>query len=112
MYHHRHFTADTSRLNDQVGTVGGQMETRMQISWMSNPHMLLGITHTHTHTHTHTLYLDLCYQVSETSQWLIWLWQTTISILIKVRASPYGLYQKMYFWVLFVFVNVIQKTSE
>ena len=90
MYHHHHFTADTSRLNDQVGTVGGQMEIRIKISWMSNPHMLLGITH----THTHTLYLDLCYQVSETSQWLIWLWQTTIPIFIKVKASPDVVYTK------------------
>lgn len=82
MYHRHHFTADTSRLNDQVGTVGGQMEIRMQVSWMSDPHMHVGITH------TRTLHLDLCYQGSETSQWLIWLWQTTISIFIKVKASP------------------------
>lgn len=49
MYRCHHFTADTSRLNDQVGTVGGQMEIRMQVSWMSDPHMHLGITHTHGH---------------------------------------------------------------
>ena len=59
MYHHCHFTADKSRLNDQVGTVGGQMEICMQVSWMPNRYTLLGSIH--------TLYLDLCYLGSETS---------------------------------------------